>query len=143
MLERFATRIALFWLSSLAATVQAQAQPEHWTLVHSEPGTNHYIDRQSVSTQGAYLTYWVLVNFDYGSHYAQAKPYRSARLLHYAHCATRAQDTKSFFQYYAPMGIGERGYEVTFEDHALRMEPVQPGSLAARLLDIACANKGR
>ncbi len=141
MLEILLLRTALLCLSTCAIAVQAEAPTERWTLVHSEPGIAYYLDERTVITQGSYLTYWILIDFDYGPKYDGAKPYKSARLLQRAHCAVRAQDTKSFFQYDAPMGQGELRWASTVEDDLLRMEPVEPGGIAAKILDMACSSR--
>jgi hypothetical protein len=141
MLEVLLLRPALLCLSTWAIAAHAEVPTERWTLVHSEPGIAYYLDEGTVSTQGVYLMYWVLVDFDYGPRYDGAKPYKSARLLKRAHCAVRAQDTKSFFQYDAPMGQGELRWASTVEDDVLRMEPVDPGGVAAKILDLTCASR--
>ena len=82
MLELLLLRPALLCLSTCANAVQAEAPTERWTLVHSEPGIAYYLDERTVSTQGSSLTYWILIDFDYGPKYDGAKPYKSARLLH-------------------------------------------------------------
>ncbi len=89
--------------------------------------------------QGTYLAYWILVNFNYDPRFDGAEPYKSAQFLRYANCATREQDTKSFFQYHTPMGLGEATYALTFEDASIRLQAAEPGSVSAQLLDIACA----
>lgn len=119
----------------------SQAAPETWTLVRNEPSIAYFMDRTSVRMQGIYLTYWILVNFVYDPKFYGAEPYRSAQLLRYANCATREQDTKSLFQYHAPMGRGEPVWAQTFDDATMRMGPVEPGSVGAQILDIACSLK--
>jgi hypothetical protein len=141
MLKILLPRLAVLCLSTWAIAVQAGALPERWTLVRSEPGIAYYLDERTLSTQATYLTYWILLDFDYGPKYDGAKPYKSARILKHADCSARTQDTKSFFQYDAPMGQGELRWASTFEDDVLRMEPVEPGGVAARLLELACASR--
>ena len=89
--------------------------------------------------QGTYLTYWILVNFDYDPKFDGAEPYKSARLLRYANCAAREQDTKAYFQYHGPMGQGEPTYALTFDDATMRMEAAEPGSVSEQILAIACS----
>jgi hypothetical protein len=132
---------ALLCLSSAAVATQAIAAPESWTVVRSEQAVTYYLDKGSVRMQGVFLTYWVLVNFNYDPRFDGAEPYKSARLLRYANCATREQDTKSFLQHHAPMGHGEPTYALTFEDTSIRMEVAEPGSVSAQILDIACSLK--
>ncbi len=128
----------LCWIGA-AHAAQPDAVPEPWIRVRSEPSATYYLDRGTVRMQGAYLTYWILVNFEYDPRFDGAEPYKSARLLRYAHCTTREQDTKSFVQHHAPMGQGEPTDSLTFDDATLRMEVAEPGSVGAQILDIACS----
>ena len=141
MANPFPHRIAVLWLSTLAVAIQAQAAQEPWTLVRSEPSAAYYLDMRNVHQQGTYLVYRVLVDFNYGPRHDEAELYKSLQLIRYANCATREQDTKSLLQYHAPMGRGEPTWILTFEDATLRMESVEPGSVSAQLLDIACSLK--
>ena len=132
---------AMLCLGSAGCATQPHFAPEAWTLVHSEPTMAYYLDKGSVRLQGRYLTYWILVNFNYDPKFDGAEPYKSAQLLRYANCATREQDTKTLLQYHAPMGRGEPTWALTFEDDSMRMEPAEPGSVAAQLLEVACSVK--
>jgi hypothetical protein len=125
---------------TLAIALQAQPLLEHWTLMQSDPIANYYLDKGASGRHGGYLTYWVLVAYNYDPQFDGAKPYRSARILRYAQCEARLQDTKSFFQYGGPMGQGEVVWASTIDDDTLRMEPVEPDSVEAKLFDIACSN---
>jgi hypothetical protein len=132
---------AILCLSSAGFAKQCNAASEPWTLVRSEPTIAYYLDKETVRKQGEYLTYWIMVNFNYDPKFDGAEPYKSAQLLRYANCATREQDTKSLLQYHAPMGRGEPTWALTFEDDTMRMEPVEPGSVGAQILEIACSVK--
>jgi len=132
-------RFVALWLCTWAFAIPSQAAPETWTLVRSEPNVAYYLNKQTVRMLGTYLTYSILVDFDYGSRYDGAEPYKSAQLLRYANCATLEQDTKSLYQYRGPMGQGEMVWAATFEDTTLHMESVEPESVSAQILQIACA----
>ncbi|MBN8487617.1 MAG: hypothetical protein J0M20_07835 [Burkholderiales bacterium] len=130
---------ALLCLGLWAGALTAQAAPPSWTLVRREAGMAYHLDTSALRMQGPYLSYWILVRFRYDPRFDGALPYRSARILRYADCASRRQDTKSVLQYHTPMGQGQPIWEQSFDDATLRLEPVEPGSLSARLLDRACA----
>ncbi len=132
---------AVLCLGSAGVATQVNAAPETWTLVRSEPTIAYYLNKETVQIQGGYLAYWILVNFNYDPQFDGAQPYKSARLLRYADCATREQDTKSIFQYHAPMGRGEPTWVLTFEDATIRMQATEPGSVGAQILDVACSLK--
>jgi hypothetical protein len=129
------------WFSTLAIAQQVQPPQEHWTLMQSDPIANYYLDKGTSGRRGEYLVYWTLVAYNYAPQFDGAKPYRSARMLRYAQCETRKQDTKSFFQYGGPMGQGELVWASTIEEDTLRMEPVEPESVEAMLFDSACSNQ--
>jgi hypothetical protein len=134
-------RFDLLCLGGLAIATQLHASPEAWTLARSEPGMAYYLDKESVRMQGAHLAYRILVTFTYDPKLDGARPFKSAQLLRIANCSTREQDTKSFLQFHAPMGEGEPAWEATFDDATLRMEPVEPGSVGAQILEMACSLK--
>jgi hypothetical protein len=121
----------------------AHAGPQTWTLVHQAPGIAYHLDAATPRMQGPYLSYWILVSFRYDPRFDGAQPYRSARILRYADCANRQQDTKSVLQYHSLMGQGQPIWVQTFDDATLRMEAVEPGSLSAHLLDRACSLERR
>jgi hypothetical protein len=127
-----------FLLSLLALNLHAQVPPAEWELVEHAANLAYHVDKREVRFQGMQIDYWVTVEFDYGPELDAAKPYRSARMLRHADCSVGTQDTKSFLQYDAPMGQGELVWASVFEDNALRMEPVDPGSLSERLMQFAC-----
>ena len=127
---------------ALAVTpLQAQTPVEDWVPVHREPGRSIHLGAHPARTPGGLLRYRVLVNFDYGARFDGARPYKSALLVRLAQCDTRAQDTQAVLQYDAPWGQGELVWEMSFDDATLRLEPVEPGSLSALLLDVACASR--
>jgi hypothetical protein len=134
-------RLVVLCLGNLFFTTQSHAAPESWTLVRSDPSIAYYLDKKTVRMQGAHLSYRILVTFNYEPRLDSAGPFKSAQLLRYANCGTREQDTKSFFQYHTPMGQGEPTWAVTIDDATLKMEPVEPGSVGAHILDMACALK--
>ena len=141
MLEMGLRLATILCLGNLVFATQANASPDTWTLVRSEPSISYYLNERTVRMQGTYLTYWILVNFDYDPKFDGAEPYKSAQLLRYANCATREQDTKSLFQYHAPMGRGEPTWAVIFEDATMHMESAEPESVSAQILDKACSLK--
>jgi hypothetical protein len=141
MPKRILQRAVLLWFSTLAIALQAQPPQEHWTLTQSDPIATYYLDKASSRRQGEFLMYWILVAYNYDAQFDGARPYRSARILRYAQCETRRQDTKSFFQYGGPMGQGELVWASTIEEDTLRMEPVEPESVEAMLFDKACSNQ--
>ena len=134
-------RTAVHCFSSFLLATQCQAEPENWTLVRSMPTTAYYLSKATNQIHERYLTYWILVNFNYDPKFEGAEPYMSAKLLRYANCATRQQDTVALFQYRAPMGRGEPIWAQSFDDARMRMEAVEPGSLSAQILDMACSFK--
>jgi hypothetical protein len=134
-------RVATLCLVGLVLGGLTLAAPESWTLVRRESAMAYHLDRLSVRMQGTYLTYWVLVTFTYDPKFDSALPYKSARLLVYANCATREQDTKSILQYHTPMGKGEPIWAQTFDEATMRMESVEPGTVSAQVLDMACSLK--
>ncbi len=134
-------RTAVLCVNGFLLGVPCQAAPESWTLVRTEPIIAYYFGKATNQMNGRYLTYWILVNFNYDPKFEGAEPYKSATLLRYANCATREQDTKSLFQYRAPMGRGEPIWAQTFDEATMRMEAVEPGSVGAQILDIACSLK--
>ena len=127
-------------LGTLAIALQAQPLQEHWSLMQSDPIAKYYLDKETSGRRGEYLFYWILVDYNYDPQFDGAKPYRSARMLRYAQCETRKQDTKSFFQYGGPMGQGELVWASTIEEDTLHMEPVEPKSVEAKLFDSACSS---
>ena len=128
---------AVLCLGSAAVASFSYGAPEPWTLVHCEQSVDYYLSKGTVRTQGKFVTYWILVNFNYDPKFDGAEPYKPALILRYANCATREQDTKSYFQYHAPMGQGEPTYALTFDDATIHMEAAQPGSVGAEILAIA------
>jgi len=132
-------RVAVVCLGLWVGAVSAQVGPPTWTLVRSESGMRYHLDTSTLRMQGPVLHYWILVSFRYDPRFNDALPYRSARILRYADCTSRTQDTKSVLQYRTPMGLGEPIWAQSFDDATLRLEPVEPGSLSAQLLDKACS----
>jgi hypothetical protein len=141
MPRKILKRAAFLCIGTLGIALKAQSPEEHWTLMQSDPIANYYLDKGTSGRQGEYLLYWVLVAYKYDPQFDAAKPYRSARILRYAQCKNRKQDTKSFFQYGGPMGQGELVWASTIQEDTLRMEPVEPESTEAKLFDSACSNQ--
>jgi hypothetical protein len=139
MLMAALQQAAMLYLSSAASAAQSNPVAHLWTLVRSEQSVAYYLDTGSVRTQGTYIAYWIMVNFSYDPRFDGAEPYKSAKLLRYASCSTREQDTKSLLQYHAPMGQGEPTYALTFEDSTIRMETPEPGSASEQILKFACS----
>lgn len=135
--------LAALCLGSSILAVQSQAVLNSWTLVHRESGSGvaYYLDAGTVGMHGPYLTYWILVTFQYDSRFDSVRPFRSARLLRYADCSARGQDTKTIVQYHAPMGEGEPAWAVTLDDATMSMEAVEPGSVGERIMEKACSLK--
>ena len=134
-------RLLALCLGSIVFCAQSQVVQNSWTLVHRESGISYYLDTGAVGAEGPYRSYWVLVTFQYDPQFEGVRPFKSARLLRYAKCAAREQDTKSIFQYHTSMGEGEPAWAVTLDDVDLTMEPVEPGSVGARIMEMACSPK--
>lgn len=132
-------RLAMLCLGLWTAAVPAHAAPPAWVLVRREAGMAYHLDTSTLRMRGPVLHYWILVSFRYDPRFDDALPYRSARILRYADCATRRQDTKSVLQYHTRMGQGQPIWAQHIDDATLHLEAVEPGSLSARLLDRACA----
>ena len=131
--------LAALWTSSLLFANQSLATAEAWTLVHEEPNISYYLERAVSKRQETHLAYWILINFRYDPRLDGAQPYKSVRLLRYANCATRHQDNKSILQFHDTMGQGEPAWVQEFDSAAIRMEPAEVGSLASKLLEVACS----
>jgi hypothetical protein len=130
---------ATLCLSLLAGSAGAQTIAGRWTIADPLVAVTYRLDANEGRKLGRYLEYWLTVDFDYAPQFDTGRPYRSARILRRADCAAATQDTMSILQFDAPAGQGNLVWAATVQDDALRLEPVEPGSSAGKLLAWACS----